>query len=191
MEPVTDIVELHARALAEFDARMQKVRPDDWDRPTPCTRWDVRALVNHMVCEDRWTVPLLAGATLEQVGDRFDGDLLGQDPLGAWLEASVEAARAVRAEGVLERMVHVSWGMIPAQEYVWQLLSDHLIHAWDLARGIGDDDELDRELVEVCFERSHPIEDDLKASGLFGEKIEPPEGADLQTRLLAVYGRRR
>ncbi len=191
MEPVNDLVDLHARALQEFDARMQKVDAGDWNRPTPCTKWNVKALVNHMVCEDRWTVPLMRGATLEEVGDRFDGDLLGDDPLGAWREASEQAAEAVAAEGALDRIVNVSWGKIAAEEYVWQLFTDHLIHAWDLARGIHDDDLLDSELVEICYERSKPIEDELKASGLFGEKIRPPANADLQTKLLAVFGRRR
>jgi hypothetical protein len=44
-------------------------------------------------------------------------------------------------------------------------------------------------MVEALYERIAPVEDGLKASGLFGPKVMPPEGADLQTRLLAVAGR--
>ena len=57
------------------------VGEDQWGAPTPCADWDVRELVNHVAGEDLWTAPLLEGSTIEEVGDRFDGDLLGDDPI--------------------------------------------------------------------------------------------------------------
>lgn len=66
---------LHARACALFGGRLQLVGTHDWDRPTPCAEWDVRALVGHVVAEDLWTPPLLAGRTIAEIGDRFDGDV--------------------------------------------------------------------------------------------------------------------
>jgi uncharacterized protein (TIGR03086 family) len=145
--------------------------------------------VNHIVYEDRWAVPLMAGKTIEEVGEVFEGDLLGDDPKGAWKSARTEAQDAIEEEGALARTVHVSFGDIPAELYVFQLFSDHLIHAWDLARGIGADESLDPELMQACYDLSKPQEDLLKSSGSYGEKIVPPEGADLQTKLLAIYGR--
>jgi uncharacterized protein (TIGR03086 family) len=184
-------IELHRRAVAEFDTRMRAIRDDQWSNPTPCEEWDVRALVNHIVNEDRWTSPLIGGKTIEEVGDAFDGDLLGEDPKGAWDDAAREARMSVDGvDGDLTRKVNVSWGQISAEEYIHQLWTDHLIHAWDLARGIGGDDKLDPELVEICLERSAPQEDFLKSTGAFGGKVEAPTSADAQTRLLAIFGRR-
>ena len=40
----------------------------------------MRDLVNHVVGEDRWTVPLVEGRTIADVGSSLDGDLLGDDP---------------------------------------------------------------------------------------------------------------
>jgi uncharacterized protein (TIGR03086 family) len=185
-----NVPELHRRAVEEFDRRVKAVQDDQWRLPTPCTEWDVRALVNHLVYENKWTPELFAGKTLAEVGDRFEGDLLGDNPKGAWSAAMRPAIDAVQQVGAMERTVHVSWGKISGQEYASQLFADHLIHAWDLARAIGADERLDPELVEACYRRTKPQEEMLKATGLFGEKIEPPEGADLQTRLLAVFGRR-
>ncbi|CAN5680325.1 maleylpyruvate isomerase family mycothiol-dependent enzyme [soil metagenome] len=181
--------ELHERAVREFGRRVELVDDDQWANRTPNTEWNVHALVNHLVNEDRWTPPLMAGKTIDEVGDRFDGDLLGDDPKGAWDEASREAVAAIREPGALERTVHLSFGDHRGEDYAWQLFVDHLVHAWDLARGIGADAVLDPELVEVCYERSKPQEDALKSFGVFGEKIEPPPGADMQTKLLAVFGR--
>lgn len=184
-------VELHRRAVAEFDTRVLSIADDAWHRPTPCADWDVRELVNHLVNENKWTAPLIGGRTVEEVGDAFDGDLLGEEPKSVWTDSANEARSAV--DGVtddLDRPVHVSWGQIPAREYIRQLWTDHLIHAWDLARGIGADEKLDPELVEICYQHSAPQEEFLKTTGAFGGKVDPPEGADLQTKLLAIFGRR-
>ena len=143
-----DQAALHRRAVGEFDARVRAVGDDQWELPTPCSDWNVRQLVNHLVYEDRWTVPLMEGTTLAEVGDRYEGDLLGDEPRKAWAESSAEAVAAVQADGALERTVHLSSGPTPATEYVSQLFADHLIHAWDLARAVGADDRLDPELVE-------------------------------------------
>ncbi|HEX2297902.1 MAG TPA: maleylpyruvate isomerase N-terminal domain-containing protein, partial [Pseudonocardiaceae bacterium] len=58
----------YATGLAEFDRRVEAVAPDQWNNPTPCTEWDVRALVNHLVTEQLWVPLLLDGATVEDVG---------------------------------------------------------------------------------------------------------------------------
>ena len=184
-----DQAALHRRAVEEFDARVRAVGDDQWELPTPCSDWSVRQLVNHLVYEDRWTVPLMEGSTIAAVGDRYEGDLLGDDPKGAWAESCAEAVAAVQADGALERMVDLSSGPTPAGEYVSQLLADHLIHAWDLARAVGADERLDPELVEACAAWFTEMEPHYRAAGAIGERPETPPGADAQTILLAAFGR--
>jgi uncharacterized protein (TIGR03086 family) len=184
-----NLTDLHRRSVDEFHKRVHAIKDDQWHDPTPCTEWDVHDLVNHLVNENRWTPPLMSGQTIEEVGDRFDGDLLGEAPRAAWDDAAREAVAAMSRPGAMERTVHLSFGDHPGAEYAWQLFVDHLIHAWDLARAIGADEKLDPELVEICYERSKPQEDMLKSFGVFGDKVEPPEGADRQTELLAIFGR--
>src|SRR2546430_17110938 len=121
-----DLVDLYRRSLAEFTGRVGLVRADQWSAPTPCAGWDVHALVNHVVGEDLWTVPIFAGQTVAEVGDRFDGDLIGADPTGTATKAADRAADAVAGPGALDRIVHLSFGDFPGSEYAWQLLADHL-----------------------------------------------------------------
>jgi uncharacterized protein (TIGR03086 family) len=132
---------------------------------------------------------MMEGKMIDEIGDPFVGDLLGSDPVAAWDAASSEARAAIAEPGALDRTVHASFADISGDAYAHQLFSDHLIHSWDLARAIGDVDKLDAQLVEVCYSYVKPLEDGLKSSGLYGEKIQPPEGADTQTKLLAVVGR--
>ena len=181
---------LHRRATERVGELVQAIREDQWGLPTPCTDWDVRALLQHLVYEQRWVVPLLAGATIQEVGDRFEGDLLGSDPKGAWASAASAAVAAFSAPDALERTVHLSYGDVPGEHYAFELGSDLLVHGWDLARGIGADGRLDPELAAFCYERWLPRAGTLRASGLFGPEVPVPADADPGTKLLGLMGRR-
>jgi uncharacterized protein (TIGR03086 family) len=185
----TDASELHRRAVEAFGARVHAVRDDQWDLPTPCSAWSVRQLVNHLVYENRWTPPIFAGRTIAEVGDRFEGDLLGDDPKAAWDGSAKAAVDAVQEQGATERTVHLSSGDVPGSEYAMQLFADHLIHGWDLATAIGADGRLDPRLVDACARWFAANEEGYRSVGAIGPRPETPPDADTQTRLLAAFGR--
>jgi uncharacterized protein (TIGR03086 family) len=184
-----DLLAAYRRSLAEFTERVRQVRPEQWSAPTPCADWNVRELVNHVVGEDRWTGPLFAGATIAEVGDRFDGDLLGEDPAGSTGDAAKEAEAAVAEPGALDRTVHLSFGDTPAEEYVRQLQADHMIHAWDLAVAIGADPRLDPEALAECARWFADREEIYRQAGAVGPRADVPSDAGEQDRLLAAFGR--
>lgn len=175
--------------MREFDSRLRQVRPGQWDRPTPCAEWSVHDLVNHLVREQLWAPELLAGCTVDQVGDRFDGDQLGDDPLHSWVLAAGAAREAWIAPGALDKPVQLSAGETPAEEYGWQMTTDLAVHAWDLARALGVDERIDPGLAEAVLAYVEPNADEWTASGLFAPPVPVPPDADAQTRLLALLGR--
>ncbi|MER5394302.1 TIGR03086 family metal-binding protein [Saccharopolyspora sp. NPDC002686] len=179
----------HRTAMAEFDARVQRIEAEQWDNPTPCSEWNVRDLLNHLVGEQLWAPWLLDGATLDEVGDRFDGDVLGNDPIKAWTRAADAARRAWDAPGATSGEVHVTGGVIPAEDYGWQMTADLAVHAWDLARGIGADEQLNPELVADLYTVLAPQVSAWQDLGIFAPPRDVPLGADQQTRLLALLGR--
>jgi len=184
-----DIPDRHRRAMAEFDQRVRLVPEDRWHVGTPCEEWDARALTNHVVVEQLWVPHLMAGATLAEVGDRYDGDQLGDDPASAWAETARAAQHAVTEPGALDVTVHTSMGEIPAEEYLLQLTLDLAVHAWDLARAVSLDEQLDPELVEDLYRLWSPRSAELAASGVFAAPVELSDDADVQMRLLALTGR--
>jgi uncharacterized protein (TIGR03086 family) len=146
----------------------------------------VRDLVNHVVSEELWTVPLVHGSTIAEVGDRFDGDVLGDDPLASSHRAAAEAA-AAGDEIAPGAKVHLSYGDEDADEYLHQLAADHLVHGWDLAVATGEDTHLDPELVREVAEWFAGREDAYRASGAIGPHLDA--SGDPQTDLLAAFGR--
>ncbi|HWB71947.1 MAG TPA: TIGR03086 family metal-binding protein [Egibacteraceae bacterium] len=184
-----DIREALRRAVGGFDRRIEAMSAAQWHGPTPCSEWDVHALVNHVVYELRWIPPLLAGSTVDEVGDRFEGDLLGDDPRGAWKAAARDALDAAGRGGVLTQPVQLSSGERSGEDYLTEVTTDVTVHTWDLARAVGADERLDPELVEVAYAMLEPQVEEWRAGGAFGAAVTVPAGADRQTQLLALVGR--
>jgi uncharacterized protein (TIGR03086 family) len=127
------------------------------------------------------------GSTLEEVGDRFDGDVLGEDPTEVGLAAATEAAAAVDRRMPQGGTVVLSFGEVPIEEYVFQLSADHLVHSWDLAVATGQDLSLDPELVRAVSEWFAEREEMYRAGGVIGPAV--PGGDDPQAQLLGAFGR--
>jgi uncharacterized protein (TIGR03086 family) len=195
-EVIMDAADFHRRATGEFGRRVAQVAGTQWRDPTPCTEWDVHALVNHLVSEQSWIAPLVTeGLTVPQVGHRLDGDLLGDDPGAAWDAAAKEAVASFSAPGAMEKTVHLSSRDVTGERYAQEVICDLIVHSWDLAKGIGADDDIEPDLVRVCWDLGIPM---LRAwrkvegiESLFAAPVAIPDDADLQTKLLAYYGRRR
>lgn len=186
---MADLPSMFARAVEGFGRRVEAIADHQWTGPTPDTEWDVRTLTNHVLGEALWAPPLLDGLTIADVGDRFDGDQLGDDPRAAWAAAAAAAIDAVGRDGALDQTVHVSFGDITGSEYVTQVLCDHVVHTWDLARAIGADERLDPDLVEFAAAYFEPQAADWRAAGVFGPAQAAADDADAQARLLAITGR--
>ncbi|MGH8895068.1 MAG: TIGR03086 family metal-binding protein [Actinomycetes bacterium] len=187
---MSTLLEQYDHAVSEFDRRVAQVGDDQWSAPTPCEEWDVRALVAHLVDECRWAPYLLSGGTAADAGDRFAGDPLGEDAKAAWRTASDAARAAFVAPGALDHTVSLSYGETSARDYIWEMTVDAAVHAWDLARGIGADDRLDPELVRRIHTEADKYAESRAATGLFAPPVPVAAHADLQTRMLGLFGRR-
>ncbi|MFF3557188.1 TIGR03086 family metal-binding protein [Streptomyces tsukubensis] len=190
-QDMSTLIARHSAALALFTERVHAVRPDQWGEPTPCTEWSVRDLVNHLTAEQLWVPDLVTdGATIAEVGDAYEGDVLGGDPRAAWDAAARAARRAFAAPGALERTVALSYGETPAPAYCAQMTTDAVVHAWDLSRAIGAPERLPDDLVAFALDEVTPYAAQLSQTGLFAPPVEPPPGDSHQARLLALLGRR-
>ena len=186
MTVITDFnwLELQKQAHAEFSARIAAIT--DWDAPTPDTLWTVRDLVRHVVQEQQWVPPLLAGASILEARRQLRP--LGPDLSAEWQTYSALATEAWQSTP-LDAEVHLSYGTVSVADYLSEQVSDVTIHSWDLARATAADEQLDDALVEAVWSVFAPQKETLEASGLFASPIPLPDDAPLQSRLLALTGR--
>ena len=87
------------------------------------------------------------------------------------------------------RKVHLSYGDEDAEEYVRQLIADHLIHGWDLSAALGADTRLDPGVVDEVAIWFADREEMYRSAGVVGPREEAT--GDPQSDLLAASGRRR
>ncbi len=180
-------------AAESFGRRLHAAPDSAYANPTPCTEWDVRALVQHVVGGNHMSVALLDGATAEESIAAIRESTARITDLRAAFDESVAAQRqAFHRPGALDGTVHHVVGDIPARMLLGFRVSDMLIHSWDLARGLGVDDTLDPEVLEVVWGFAQPLAEGMRGSGRFGEGASGSLGADapLQARVLDVHGRR-
>ena len=83
-----------------------------------------------------------------------------------------------------------AYGPVPGAVYAGHRFIDVLIHGWDVAVATSQETKLSPVLVDACLDIVAPQAELLRASGVFGDKIELPDASDAQTRLLATLGRR-
>ncbi|MFJ4653279.1 maleylpyruvate isomerase N-terminal domain-containing protein [Nocardia sp. NPDC088792] len=107
------IVDRFVLASAEFERRLRMARPDQWDWPTPCTEWNVRQLVNHMVRGNLNYLLLLEGGSRDEFLRLRDVDAMGDDPLLAYTESVRDCRAAFTAPGVLHRVLDYPTGSSP------------------------------------------------------------------------------
>lgn len=166
--------DLYSDAMGATSAYLAAVRPEQWFDPTPGSEWNGKDIANHVIGENLCAAELLQGKTIEQLGNRLEGDLTGGDPAAAYA-TSVRAARsACRAQGALEAVCHLSFGEYTGAEYAGQLLLDTLVHGWDIAKATGQDTQLDPELVAACLPIAEQLTTQFRSAGVFCENLSLP-----------------
>src|SRR3982751_6857445 len=124
---MSELPDLHERALAATGRIVAGISSDQLGLGTPCEDYDVRALLNHVISGNRWVSPLVEGKTIEEVGDALDGDQVGNDPAAAYDASAKEAGAAFQQPGAMERPVAVSYGPVPGEIYAGPRFMDVLI----------------------------------------------------------------
>ncbi|MGW6922086.1 TIGR03086 family metal-binding protein [Streptomyces sp. NPDC054950] len=164
---------------------MRGVSPAAWDNPAPCEGWVARDVVRHLV---EWFPAFLksgAGVELPQ------GPSVDNDPVAAWT-VHCDGVQALLDDPATAGKVlsnpHI--GEVPLDQAVDRFYTaDVFMHTWDLARASGQEETLDPVRCARMLDGMLPLDDVLRKSGQYGPRVEVPESADVQTRLLAFIGR--
>jgi uncharacterized protein (TIGR03086 family) len=188
---LADPADSYSRALDATSRFVAGIGNVDWAAPTPCSEWTVRELLNHVLYGTVWIEDIFAGKTVEDVGSKYEHDLIGDDALASY-EAAINAAKAAIAKpGAMESICHLRRGDVSGGEYLTSMFTDVFIHGWDLAMATGQNADLDTDLVEIALGLAKQREERFRTSPAFGQGrvSDPGDGASSQERLLAILGR--
>jgi uncharacterized protein (TIGR03086 family) len=172
-----DLTDLFERST-EWTASKIPASLDQLEAPTPCEEWDVRALLNHLVDSQRYFTEAVDDpkATLPHP---TPPDVIGDDPVKRYAEASEATLRAYAEPGVVERTG-------PSLAIAF---TDQLVHGWDLAKATGQDTTMPDDLARAAFEAINGKMPDDQRHGMFKAARSVPDGASAQERLLGYAGR--
>ncbi|MFE3444421.1 TIGR03086 family metal-binding protein [Nocardia sp. NPDC059180] len=149
---LTEIRERHRESVLLCRDVVARVSPHQLAVPTPCAEWDLRDLLNHMAVQNRGFTAAAYGR-----GNEYDWWRKGfaDDPVADCVASCEEVAAAFAADGALDR----PWSLpdittdttIPGATAINFHLVDSVIHAWDVARAIGEHIDLDPGLAAISL----------------------------------------
>jgi uncharacterized protein (TIGR03086 family) len=181
---MSEVSERYDRLSAAFAAKAAAVSPDRWAAPSPCEDWTAREVVGHVV-DSHATFLGLIGEPAP------DGPSVESDPSGAFDAARAAVLERLEDPAVATRTYEGQLGVRTFEWAVDRFLSfDLVVHGWDLARATGQDEAIPDEELERVSATAGDMGDMGRAPGVLGPPLDPPPGADEQTRVLAFLGRK-
>ncbi len=181
-----DVIDALDAAYQQAGKIVAGVSTEQLTQPSPCSEWDVRAVLNHTLGAT-WMFALVNQG---KAAGEDAGDLVGTDPQGALAEAAAANLASWRAPGASEGDRTYPFGTFPAPAAALLNLEEVVAHTWDIAEATGQDTTIDPAIAEMVygFLGNIPL-DAFREHGAFGAEVAVASDASVEQRLLALLGR--
>ena len=180
---MTGVQATYRQVARGFDAAVDSVTDDQWANESPCEQWSARDVVGHVIAGHRRVIANVKGGESEPLG-------ADEDPKEAWEKAFLGVDQIAGDSEALAIEIDGPTGKMSVGEIIGRFVSmDLLVHTWDLARTVGADERLEEDSVRRAYDALKPMDAMIRQPNVFGPKLEPPPGADLQTEFLYFLGR--
>jgi uncharacterized protein (TIGR03086 family) len=187
-------IELYEAAAQGFRQTLSGVKENQMNSPTPCTEWNVQALINHNLK----VAGFAHGALLENITTNpmeVAGSLPAEGAIAA-LEAGVaQILELIKAPGSADQQINTPFGQMTRGQFIMNPFLDLLVHTWDLAKGTGQNTTLDSGLVGVCYAAFEPQMDGMRSvdggdgKHIIGPAVPVPASAGTLDKLIGMMGR--
>jgi uncharacterized protein (TIGR03086 family) len=186
----TDPRPLFADALATAAATVAAVRPDQLTAPTPCTEFDVRALLAHLVAVvDRIAA---VGRGADPFSVPFAIDPVADDAWEDALATAVTGQQAVWADdAVLGAVLTLPFGTLPGAAALTSYTGELVTHTWDLAVATGQTPRWSEPVLRASLASSHgKLPQAVRPPQVpFADAVPVPDDAPLIEQVVAWQGR--
>jgi len=175
---------------AEAAARVvDGVRDGQLADPTPCTEWDVRALLNHLIL---WTsYSLEKRAHGESVSEELMAtDFAAQPDFALRYRAQLDRALGAWADpAAWSRKLDVMGSPTPASDVAALNIAEMILHGWDLAVATGQQYTVTEPAATAALEAIGANAELFRQYQGFAEQVPVPDGAPVLDQALALSGR--
>lgn len=183
MTPIEQLSEI----LPTLSDVVDRITPDQLDNPTPCSKFTVRDVLDHM---------LVLGGTFAYAFRGEDAPSVEPPPRDARVPAAEfrktmdDLLDAVRSPGAMTRTVTSPMGEMPGETFARLVAFDGLVHGWDLARSTGQQYGIvDAVVDDVDQFARDAISDSMRDGNTFKAATTAPQGASPLEQLVAFSGR--
>jgi uncharacterized protein (TIGR03086 family) len=173
------------RAAAVAVTVVASIRPDQYGDPTPCPRWPVRRLLNHVILGAKVYVAMLTGAGAVDM----TADHVGLDHGESFRAAVANLRAAFATPGALERVHASPLGEATGLFLIRTRVNELMVHAWDLARATGQSTDLDPDLAAECEADVRRAQEAGLLPHMFAAAQACPADATAADRMAAAAGR--
>ncbi len=177
-------------ALAEttgiVDGLVAGLTPEHREMKTPCKKWTVHDLVNHMANTSKAVAAMASGDMSLMPGDGVDH--LPEGPVNGWNDGKMAITGA--AGGDLDTVRQTPFGEVPGSMVLSVGVADLLTHGWDLAQATDQHIHASDELVATARSTwAMVVPPEARDGDRFDAEQPCPEGASALDQLAAFTGR--
>lgn len=171
------------RLAGAFAATVSAVPAQGWQAASPCEGWTAQDVVRHVV----ETPAIFFGMVGREL---VPTPPVEDDPGAAFAASRAQVQAALDDPEVAGSGFDGFFGRTTLAEAIERFVClDLVVHRWDLARATGLDETIPETDLVWLEAGVAGFGDAMRAPEVFGPAIEPPPGADRQTRLLHFLGR--
>ena len=161
------------------------ISPDQLDGQTPCPKFTVAGVLEHMIGGATAFAPAFRGEVPSTAAPAPTGSLQDQ-----WRAAMVDLLDAVHSPGATERTVAAPFGEVPGAVFARFVAFDGLVHGWDLATATNQPYAPPTAVVrEVEAFARQALTDGMRDGETFAAAKSTPVDANDLERVVAFSGR--
>jgi uncharacterized protein (TIGR03086 family) len=180
-----DAYERIEKATAVCGDAVKKVKADQFDKTTPCSEFNVKELLRHII----GGLAMLETAASGGKADMPAEDLVGDDPGTQYDEGRAKLLETLKGPGVFDKTWSMPFGDMPGKMMAGIAFMEHLTHAWDVKKATGQPTDLPDDLVNECLGLVQPMDQMLRMPGVCGPAVDIPDSASSTDKLVAFMGR--
>ncbi len=184
-----DTITLLGRALDQTAGVIAAIRTERAALPTPCSEWDVQALVRHLIGQDLRN--FLVSARGETADWQAPAGQLGEDWAGEFRAGAQRLLEAWRTADLDRPVAMPGGGQAPLRSRLNHQITELTVHDWDLVQATGQQTDLDPALAErsLAWSRKMLRPEARGPDKAFGAEVPVPPGGSSYDRLAGWFGR--